>query len=233
MAFQRLALQPSVNGSLNQSVAGNLRENAVAGGSFSGDDEHTDHCETTVLDLGSLEAELFLGVGVGDVAERVEGATRVAALVLVEFGRAREFEVAHEEDFDPGQGTDGEAREREAQVLRLFEFNLTGVRPGDAGGGFRDGGAGEAEHRPARVKEFALAEAVDVEGLVVRLLSSNKTSSIVSQSWFFLPLPSLDRARSYQIPYHIFLPDSDRSHHDDHIFEFTRRASVNATEKRG
>lgn len=233
MAFQRLALQPSVNGSLNQSVAGNLRENAVAGGSFSGDDEHTDHCETTVLDLGSLEAELFLGVGVGDVAERVEGATRVAALVLVEFGRAREFEVAHEEDFDPGQGTDGEAREREAQVLRLFEFNLTGVRPGDAGGGFRDGGAGEAEHRPARVKEFALAEAVDVEGLVVRLLSSNKTSRTrQSVLAFFSPLPSLDRALGPPSDgaYHIFLPASDRS---DHIFECARRASVNATEKRG
>ena len=59
IAFRRLALQPSVDGSLYPSVAGTLRENAVAGGSFSGDDEHTDHCETTVLDLGSLEAELF------------------------------------------------------------------------------------------------------------------------------------------------------------------------------
>jgi len=150
----------------------------VAGGGFSGDDEHADHCETTVLELGSLEAELFLGVGVGDVAERVEGAARVASLVLVELGRARELEVAHEDDFDPGQGTDGEAREREAQVLRLFELNLTGVRPGDARGGFRDGGAREAEHGPAGVKEFALAEAVDVEGFVVRLRKQTNEASV-------------------------------------------------------
>ena len=150
----------------------------MAGGGFSGDDEHADHCETTVLELGSLEAELFLGVGVGDVAERVEGAARVASLVLVELGRARELEVAHEDDFDPGQGTDGEAREREAQVLRLFELNLTGVRPGDARGGFRDGGAREAEHGPAGVKEFALAEAVDVEGFVVRLRKQTNEASV-------------------------------------------------------
>ena len=150
----------------------------MAGGGFSGDDEHADHCETTVLELGSLEAELFLGVGVGDVAERVEGAARVASLVLVELGRARELEVAHEDDFDPGQGTDGEAREREAQVLRLFELNLTGVRPGDARGGFRDGGAREAEHGPAGVKEFALTEAVDVEGFVVRLRKQTNEASV-------------------------------------------------------
>ena len=150
----------------------------MAGGGFSGDDEHADHCETTVLELGSLEAELFLGVGVLDVAERVEGAARVASLVLVELGRARELEVAHEDDFDPGQGTDGEAREREAQVLRLFELNLTGVRPGDARGGFRDGGAREAEHGPAGVKEFALTEAVDVEGFVVRLRKQTNEASV-------------------------------------------------------
>ena len=150
----------------------------MAGGGFSGDDEHADHCETTVLELGSLEAELFLGVGVLDVAERVEGAARVASLVLVELGRARELEVTHEDDFDPGQGTDGEAREREAQVLRLFELNLTGVRPGDARGGFRDGGAREAEHGPAGVKEFALAEAVDVEGFVVRLRKQTNEASV-------------------------------------------------------
>ena len=59
-------------------------------------------------------------------------------------------------------------------------------------------------------------------------------SHFVSQSWFFSENFHLWTQRALGPPsdgaYHIFQPASDRS---DHIFECTRRASVNATEKRG
>ena len=145
------------------------RQSALAGRGFEGDDKHTHHSQSAVLEFSRLEAELLGRIRVGDVAERVERATRVHALVLVELRGARDFEVAHGEHFDHRKGGDGQAREREAQVLRLLEFNLAGVHPGDARRGFRRGGADEAEHGPAGVEELAFAEAHDVERFVIRL----------------------------------------------------------------
>ena len=80
-------------------------------------------------------------------------------------GGAGELEVAHGEDLDEGEGRDGEG-DGGAKVLGLLELNLASVSPGDAGVGLGDHSASQAKHGPAGVKELALAEAEDVEGLV-------------------------------------------------------------------
>ena len=122
-----------------------------------------------MLQFRGFQSERFFGA-LARQSKRVKRAARVASLVLVEFAGSVKFQSTNQQDFDGEQrGQVGPfAPQVKAEVLRLLQLNLTGVLPGDARRGFADGDAGDAQHRPSGVQQFALAKSVDVERFVER-----------------------------------------------------------------
>jgi hypothetical protein len=86
------------------------------------------HCQATVLDLSSPEAEGLLLI-LGGEAEGVKGTTGVAALLKVELSVAVELSASNQEDLNPDQLGQAEWQ-RQAGVGGAVHLNLASVHPG-------------------------------------------------------------------------------------------------------
>lgn len=99
-------------------------------------------------------------------------ATRTFSTVVLDEG--------HREHLDSDDGAQGNV-DGEAEVRGLLDRHLTSVRPRDAGGRFADHASHQTQHGPARVLQFALAEAHDVKSFgelhtVLRVLEGGQRS---------------------------------------------------------
>lgn len=119
-----------------------------------------------MLDLGLLQFERTCGISARNQPKRVKGTAGVQAGFGVGGGVAVEFNATHEDGVGNGQLVDVKG-EVEVGVLGLGILQANGVLPSDAGGGLGGEDTQGAEHGPASVDEFALAEALETKDLGV------------------------------------------------------------------
>jgi len=147
---------------------GQVVEKTLAGGeSLDTAAESSNHSKTTVLNLGLSEVQyLIFGLSRSKV-KRVEGSSRVEALVEVGLGVTVDLGATDKKNFEKGKLGDGE-RKVEVKVAGAVELDLASLVPWDASAQLSNDGTEGGKHSPAAVDELALAEALEAEDFRVR-----------------------------------------------------------------